>query len=146
MLYYCRRQRNNPQDQWNHHRSADGNKRGPVFSIATPAPRVPESAERPFPAASSNVIEFHEKPRYGPAVRVYFSVKLSNALVLRIMPLWEFCQHFSYFSCCCCEGHPVCAPTPVHVQVQVRCIGREDCVRDRFQHRHGGLVAKASAS
>ena len=29
--------------------------------------------------------------------------------------------------------HPVCAPTPVHVQVQVHCIGWEDCVCDHFQ-------------
>ena len=23
------------------------------------------------------------------------------------------------------EGHPICAPTPVHVRVQVQCVGRE---------------------
>ena len=28
------------------------------------------------------------------------------------------------------EGRPVCAPTPVHVQVQVQCIGSDDCACD----------------
>ena len=43
------------------------------------------------------------------------------------------------------EGHPVCAPTPVHVQVQAHCIGWEDCVRNRFQlPRHLGSCIPSS--
>ena len=43
------------------------------------------------------------------------------------------------------EGHPIYAPTPVHVRVQVHCIGREERVCDRFQlTRHVGSRTPSS--
>ena len=62
---------------------------------------------------------------------------------------------FLPLSCCRCrcsvpqlntEGHPVRAPTPVHVQlVQLHCIGWEDCMCDRFQlPRHVGSRTPSS--
>ena len=58
-----------------------------------------------------------------------------NTPLLKIVP-----------SICCCsvpqlntEGHPVCAPTPVHIQVYVQSIGWEVCMCDHFQWpRHVG--------
>ena len=48
-------------------------------------------------------------------VRVKISYQLSQLLLWRR----SSAEH--------CEGHPVCASTPVQVQVQVHCIGWEDC-------------------
>ena len=43
------------------------------------------------------------------------------------------------------EGHPACALIPVHIQMQVHCIGWEDCVRYNFQlPRHVGSCTPSS--
>ena len=54
--------------------------------------------------------------------------------------------HSSGFSCCCSvpqlntEGHPVCAPTPVHVHVQVQSACTKQC--QNLQLDEGGPLMK----
>ena len=74
---------------------------------------------------------------HGDSDTVYYSLQVS----------WFY--RF-YVSCCSVpqlntEGQPICAPTPVHLRVQVHCMGREDCVCDRFQlPRHVGSRTPSS--
>ena len=92
------------------------------------------------------------------------SVCASEPILKRCNPMWlisviinapvgsfEFCLE-RVCCCCCCsvpqlntEGHPVCAPTPVHVQVQVQSIGWEDCVCNRFQLPHRVVIHTRSS-
>ena len=74
-------------------------------------------------------------------IKVHHSTSEKRHTVLGKWMAWLH-RCCSCFCCCCCcsisqlnilEGHPVCAPTPVHVQVQVQSIGWADCVCDCFQ-------------